>query len=147
MAIAIMCSGGDSCGMNPAIKSFVDYCYEKQEEPYFIYEGFEGLIDNKIKKAKHKDVAGILHLGGTIIKTSRSKRFFEKKYRQKAYENLKSHEIDKIIVLGGNGSFEGLHVFAQEFEISFVGIPATIDNDIYGSDYALGVDTALNVIK
>ena len=147
MAIAIMCSGGDSCGMNPAIKSFVDYCYEKQEEPYFIHEGFEGLIDNKIKKAKHKDVAGILHLGGTIIKTSRSKRFFEKKYRQKAYENLKSHEIDKIIVLGGNGSFEGLHVFAQEFEISFVGIPATIDNDIYGSDYALGVDTALNVIK
>lgn len=147
MAIAIMCSGGDSCGMNPAIKSFVDYCYEKQIEPYFIHEGFEGLIDNKIKKAKHKDVAGILHLGGTIIKTSRSKRFFEKKYRQKAYENLKSHEIDKIIVLGGNGSFEGLHVFAQEFEISFVGIPATIDNDIYGSDYALGVDTALNVIK
>lgn len=147
MAIAIMCSGGDSCGMNPAIKSFVDYCYEKQEEPYFIYEGFEGLIDNKIKKAKHKDVAGILHLGGTIIKTSRSKRFFEKKYRQKAYENLKSHKIDKIIVLGGNGSFEGLDVFAQEFEISFVGIPATIDNDIYGSDYALGVDTALNVIK
>jgi 6-phosphofructokinase 1 len=147
MAIAIMCSGGDSCGMNPAIKSFVDYCYEKQEEPYFIYEGFEGLIDNKIKKAKHKDVAGILHLGGTIIKTSRSKRFFEKKYRQKAYENLKSHDIDKIIVLGGNGSFEGLHVFAQEFEISFVGIPATIDNDIYGSDYSLGVDTALNVIK
>ena len=147
MAIAIMCSGGDSCGMNPAIKSFVDYCYEKQEEPYFIYEGFEGLIDNKIKKAKHKDVAGILHLGGTIIKTSRSKRFFEKKYRQKAYENLKSHEIDKIIVLGGNGSFEGLHVFAQEFDLSFVGIPATIDNDIYGSDYSLGVDTALNVIK
>jgi 6-phosphofructokinase 1 len=147
MAIAIMCSGGDSCGMNPAIKSFVDYCYEKELEPYFIYEGFEGLIDNKIKKAKHKDVAGILHLGGTIIKTSRSKRFFEKKYRQKAYENLKSHDIDKIIVLGGNGSFEGLHVFAQEFEISFVGIPATIDNDIYGSDYSLGVDTALNVIK
>jgi 6-phosphofructokinase 1 len=147
MAIAIMCSGGDSCGMNPAIKSFVDYCYEKELEPYFIYEGLEGLIDNKIKKAKHKDVAGILHLGGTIIKTSRSKRFFEQKYRQKAYENLKSHNIDKIIVLGGNGSFEGLHVFAQEFDISFVGIPATIDNDIYGSDYALGVDTALNIIK
>lgn len=147
MAIAIMCSGGDSCGMNPAIKSFVDYCYEKQEEPYFIYEGFEGLIDNKIKKAKHKDVAGILHLGGTIIKTSRSKRFFEQKYRQKAYENLKSHTIDKIIVLGGNGTFEGLHTFVQEFDLSFVGIPATIDNDIYGSDYALGVDTALNIIK
>uniref|UniRef100_UPI004047441E 6-phosphofructokinase n=1 Tax=Aliarcobacter sp. TaxID=2321116 RepID=UPI004047441E len=147
MAIAIMCSGGDSCGMNPAIKSFVDYAFEKGLEPYFIYDGFEGLIDNKIKKAKHKDVAGIIHLGGTIIKTSRSKRFYEKKYRQKAYENLLKHEIDKIIVLGGNGSFEGLHVFAQEFDMSFVGIPSTIDNDIYGSDYSLGVDTALNVIK
>jgi 6-phosphofructokinase 1 len=147
MAIAIMCSGGDSCGMNPAIKSFVDYAFEKGLEPYFIYEGFEGLIDNKIKKAKHKDVAGIIHRGGTIIKTSRSKRFFEKKYRQIAFENLLKHEINKIIVLGGNGSFEGLHVFAQEFDISFVGIPSTIDNDIYGSDYSLGVDTALNVIK
>jgi len=147
MAIAIMCSGGDSCGMNPAIKSFVDYSFEKGLEPYFILEGFEGLIDNKIKKAKHKDVAGIMHLGGTIIKTSRSKRFYEKKYRQIAYENLLKHQIDKIIVLGGNGSFEGLHVFAQEFDLSFVGIPATIDNDIYGSSYSLGVDTALNVIK
>ena len=147
MAIAIMCSGGDSCGMNPSIKSFVDYCYEKKLEPYFVHEGFEGLIDNKIKKAKHKDVSGILHLGGTIIKTSRSKRFLETKYRQKAYENLKSHNIDKLIVLGGNGTFKGLHTFAQEFELAFVGIPATIDNDIYGSDYSLGVDTALNVIK
>lgn len=147
MAIAIMCSGGDSCGMNPAIKSFVDYCYEKELEPYFIYEGYDGLIDNKIKKAKHKDVSGILHLGGTIIKTSRSKRFLEEKYRKIAYENLKSHNIDKLVVLGGNGTFRGLHTFAQEFDLSFVGIPATIDNDIYGSDYALGVDTALNVIK
>lgn len=147
MSIAIMCSGGDSCGMNPAIKSFVDYSYEKGLSPYFIYEGFEGLINNKIKKAKHKDVAGIIHLGGTIIKTSRSKRFYEKKFREIAYENLQKHNIDKIIILGGNGSFEGLHVFAQEFNISFIGVPATIDNDIYGSDYALGVDTALNVIK
>lgn len=146
MSIAIMCSGGDSCGMNPAIKSFVDYVYEKGLTPYFIYEGFEGLINNKIKKAKHKDVAGIMHRGGTIIKTSRSDRFYEKKYREIAYENLKKHNIDKIVILGGNGSFEGLHVFAHEFNISFVGIPTTIDNDIYGTDYCLGVDTALNVI-
>jgi len=141
-----MCSGGDSCGMNPAIKSFVDYVYEKGLTPYFIYEGFEGLINNKIKKAKHKDVAGIMHRGGTIIKTSRSDRFYEKKYREIAYNNLKEHNIDKIIILGGNGSFEGLHVFANEFNISFVGVPTTIDNDIYGTDYCLGVDTALNVI-
>ena len=147
MAIAIMCSGGDSAGMNPAIKSFVDYAYEKKLTPYFIYEGYEGLIDGKIKKAKHQDVAGIIHLGGTIIKTSRSKRFLEKKYRKQAYENLQKHNINKIIVLGGNGSFEGLNVFAKEFNISFIGIPATIDNDIAGSDYCLGVDTSLNVIK
>jgi 6-phosphofructokinase 1 len=147
MSIAIMCSGGDSCGMNPAIKSFVDYSYEKSLEPYFIYEGFEGLIDNKIKKAKHKDVAGILHLGGTIIKTSRSKRFYEKKYRQIAYENLQKHNITKLVVLGGDGSFKGLDVFSKEFDISFIGVPATIDNDIYSSDYALGVDTALNTIR
>jgi len=147
MSIAIMCSGGDSCGMNPAIKSFVDYSYEKGLEPYFIYDGFEGLIDNKIKKAQHKDVAGIIHLGGTIIKTSRSQRFFEKKYRQIAYENLQKHNITKLIVLGGDGSFRGLDVFSKEFDLSFVGVPATIDNDIYGSSYSLGVDTALNVIK
>lgn len=146
MSIAIMCSGGDSCGMNPAIKSFVDYVYEKGLTPYFIYEGFEGLINNKIKKAKHKDVAGIMHRGGTIIKTSRSNRFYEKEFREIAYKNLQKHNIDKIIILGGNGSFEGLNVFAHEFNISFVGVPTTIDNDIYGTDYCLGVDTALNVI-
>lgn len=147
MTIAIMCSGGDCAGMNPAIKSFVDYSYEKDITPYFIYEGFEGLIDGKIKKAKHENVAGIIHLGGTIIKTSRSKRFYEKKYREQAYDNLKKHNINKIVVLGGNGSFEGLNVFSKEYNISFVGVPSTIDNDIYSSDYSLGVDTSLNIIK
>lgn len=147
MTIAIMCSGGDCAGMNPAIKSFVDYSYEKGITPYFIYEGFEGLIDGKIKKAKHENVAGIIHLGGTIIKTSRSKRFYEKKYREQAYDNLKKHNINKIVVLGGNGSFEGLNVFSKEYNISFVGVPSTIDNDIYSSDYSLGVDTSLNIIK
>ena len=92
-------------------------------------------------------MAGILHLGGTIIKTSRSKRFYEKEFRQKAYDNLKKYGITKLIVLGGNGSFNALKIFSQEFDISVVGIPATIDNDIYESSYTLGVDTALNVIK
>ncbi|MFA9374414.1 MAG: 6-phosphofructokinase, partial [Poseidonibacter sp.] len=147
MTMAIMCSGGDCAGMNPAIKSFVDYSYEKGITPYFIYEGFEGLIDGKIKKAKHENVAGIIHLGGTIIKTSRSKRFYEKKYRKQAYDNLEKHNINKIVVLGGNGSFEGLNVFSKEYDISFVGVPSTIDNDIYSSDYSLGVDTSLNIIK
>lgn len=147
MPIGIMCSGGDACGMNPAIKSFVDNCYANKIEPYFIYDGFEGLIDGNIKKAFHEDVAGIMHLGGTIIRTSRSKRFYKPKYRKQAYDNLKMHNINKIVVLAGDGSFKGLNIFSKEFDISFVGIPSTIDNDIYGTDYCLGTDTSLNVIK
>jgi len=145
--IAIMCSGGDSSGMNPAIKKFVDYAYDKDLIPYFIYDGFEGLINNNIKKAKHKDVSGIIHLGGTVIRTSRSKRFYEFKNREISYNNLKRININKLIVLGGDGSFKAMNIFCQEFDISFIGIPATIDNDINGTDYCLGVDTALNVIK
>jgi len=147
MNIAIMCSGGDAAGMNPAIKSFVEHCLKNELVPYLIYDGFEGLIDGNIKKAFHEDVTGIMHLGGTIIRTSRSKRFYEPKYREIAYENLKEAEIDKIIILAGDGSIKGLDVFAQEYNISFVGIPTTIDNDIYGTNYCLGVDTSLNVIR
>jgi 6-phosphofructokinase 1 len=79
-----MCSGGDAAGMNPAIKKFVDYAHKLNQETYFIYDGLEGLIDNRIKKASHKDVAGIMHIGGTILRSSRSKRFFEYEYRQQA---------------------------------------------------------------
>ena len=147
MKLAILTSGGDSSGMNPAIKKFVEYCYEKNFEPYFIYNGLEGLIDNKIKKAKHKDVAGIIYRGGTIIRSSRSKRWFNKEYRQKAYENLKKHNIDLLIILGGDGSFRALDVFYNEFKIPFMGIPATIDNDLPLNEYTIGVDTALNVIR
>ena len=146
-AIAIMCSGGDSSGMNPAIKKFVDYAYDKGLTPYFVYDGLDGLIDGNIKKAQHKDVSGIIHLGGTVIRTSRSKKFYEFENREIAYNNLKAHNIDKLIVLGGDGSFKAMDIFCQEFDISFIGIPATIDNDINGTDYCLGVDTALNVIK
>ena len=147
MAIAIMCSGGDAPGMNPAIKKFVDYVYEKGEVPYLVYDGLEGLIDGRIQKADYQNVAGIMHLGGTIIRSSRSKRFFEYAFRVQAYENLKKHDIDALIVLGGDGSFRAMDVLHKEFDIRFVGIPTTIDNDIYGSEYCLGVDTALNVIR
>ncbi len=147
MNIAIMCSGGDAGGMNPAIKSFVENCLLNNITPYFIYDGYEGLIDGNIKKAFFEDITGIIHLGGTIIRTSRSKRFYKPKYRQIAYENLKKLNIFKIIILAGDGSFKGLEVFCKEYEVSFIGIPTTIDNDIYGTDYCLGVDTSLNVIK
>ncbi len=147
MALAIMCSGGDAPGMNPAIKKFVDYVYEKGDIPYFVYNGLEGLIDGKISKALHKDVAGILHRGGAIIRSSRSKRFYEYKYRKQAYENLKKHDIHGLVVLGGDGSFRAMDLLSDEFPLNFVGIPTTIDNDIYGTDTCLGVDTALNVIR
>jgi len=147
MSLAIMCSGGDAPGMNPAIKKFVDYAYKKGQKTYFIYEGLEGLIDNNIKEGTHKDVAGIVHIGGTIIRSSRSKRFFEYEYRAQAYENLKALDVTGIVVLGGDGSFRAMQRFSSEFDINFVGIPSTIDNDIYGTEYCLGVDTSLNVIR
>ncbi len=147
MALAIMCSGGDAPGMNPAIKKFVDYAYKKGKKTYLIYDGLEGLIDNKIKEANYKDVAGIVHIGGTIIRSSRSKRFFEYEYRKMAYENLKKNDIIGVVVLGGDGSFRAMDKFSSEFDINFVGIPSTIDNDIHGTEYCLGVDTALNVIR
>jgi len=147
MSIAIMCSGGDAPGMNPALKRFVDYAFFNKKTPYFVYNGLEGLIDDTLKKATHKDVSGILHKGGSIIGTSRSKRWYKKKYRQIAFENLKKRGIDSLIVLGGDGSFRAMDIFCKEFDIRFVGIPSTIDNDIAGSDYCLGVDTSLNVIR
>lgn len=147
MAIAIMCSGGDASGMNPALKRFVEYSKEKHEMPYFIYNGLEGLIDNQIKEANYSDVSGIITKGGTIIGSSRSQRFFEKSYRQQAFNNLQALGIDKLIVLGGDGSFRAMHAFTNEFELNTCGIPTTIDNDICGTHYCLGVDTALNTIR
>ncbi len=147
MPLAIVCSGGDAPGMNPAIKKFVDYVYEKGETPYFVYNGLEGLIDGDIALATHRDVAGIVHRGGAIIRSSRSKRFYEYKYRKIAYENLKKSGITGLVVLGGDGSFRAMQRLSEEFELNFVGIPTTIDNDIYGTDTCIGVDTALNVIR
>lgn len=147
MSIAILTSGGDCAGMNPAIKHFVDYCFDNDIQPYLIYDGLEGLIDGNIIPATHNDVAGIMHEGGTMLRSSRSKRFFEYDYRKQAYDNLEKHNITKIVILGGDGSFRALNQFYKDFGIQFVGIPATIDNDIFGTDYCLGVDTALNIIR
>jgi 6-phosphofructokinase 1 len=147
MAFAIMCSGGDAPGMNAVVKKFVDYLFDKGEEPYLIFDGLEGLIDDNIRKAERKDVAGILHRGGSIIRSSRSERFFHFEYREQAYENLKKHGIEGLVVLGGDGSFRALNRFSEDFPVNFVGIPTTIDNDIYGTEYCLGVDTALNTIR
>jgi 6-phosphofructokinase 1 len=146
--IAILCSGGDVSGMNAALKRFVEYSFAKRMTPYFIENGYEGLIDDQISKAKYSDVSGIISRGGTKIHTSRSARFMEKKYRKQAIENLHAHHITYLVVLGGDGSFKGMQKLSEESEgIGFSGIPSTIDNDIAGTEYCLGVDTALNTIK
>lgn len=145
--IAILCSGGDVSGMNPALKHFVEYSLQNSLVPYFVDDGFEGLIDNKIHQASHKKVAGIINRGGTIIGSARSKRFMDKEFREVAKKNLDALDIDMLIVLGGDGSFRGMDIFYKEHGVKFCGIPSTIDNDISGTIYCLGVDTALNVIK
>jgi len=145
--IAILCSGGDVSGMNPAIKQFVEYSLKKNLTPFFIYDGYEGLIDNNIKEASYCDVSGIITRGGTKIRSARSERFMLQEYRQIAKINLNKLNINMLIVLGGDGSFRGLDIFYKETGIKFCGIPSTIDNDINGTDYCLGVDTALNIIK
>lgn len=145
--LAIMTSGGDSAGMNPAIKCAVEYASQRGHEPFLIYDGLNGLIENKILPATRERVSGILHRGGTVLRSSRSKEFFDISFRQKAYENLKARGIEKLIVIGGDGSFRALNQFYADFGVPFAGIPATIDNDIAGTDYCLGVDTALNIIR
>ncbi|MDB2562512.1 6-phosphofructokinase [Sulfurimonas sp.] len=145
--IAILCSGGDVSGMNPALKHFVEYSIQKQLTPYFIYDGFEGLIDNNIQKVSYSDVSGIITRGGTKIGSSRSPRFMEPEYRKIAKQNLDTLNIDMLVVMGGDGSFRGMDIFYKEHGVKFCGIPSTIDNDINGTDYCLGVDTALNIIK
>lgn len=146
-SIAILCSGGDVSGMNPALKRFVEYTKEKELTPYFVYDGYEGLIDNNIKKADYSDVAGIITRGGTKIKSARSKRFMQAEFRRIAKNNLDTLSIEMLVVLGGDGSFRGLDTFYKEHGVKFCGIPSTIDNDIYGTDYCLGVNSALNIIK
>ncbi len=144
--IAIMTSGGDAAGMNPAIMAAVNRAYKLGIQPFVVYDGLEGLIDGKIKKATHELTSEMAFRGGTLLRTSRSKRFFEKKYREQAYNNLRQHSIEQLIIAGGDGSFRALNDFFNDFEVPFAGIPATIDNDIAGTDYCLGVDSAQNVI-
>lgn len=142
-----MTSGGDAAGMNPAVKCAVDYSRKKGLKPFLIRNGLRGMIDGDISEATREDVSGIMHRGGTVLRSSRSQRFFEYDYRKQAYDNLQKLGINKLIVIGGDGSFNALNQFYSDFGVPFAGIPATIDNDIPGTDYCLGVDTALNMIR
>ena len=145
--IAILTSGGDAAGMNPAVKSAADYARKKGMVPYLVDWGLRGLIEGWIKEATPDRLSGMLYRGGTALGSSRSKRFFEYEFRKQAFDNLQNFGISKLIIIGGDGSFNALNQFYVDFKVPFAGIPATIDNDISGTDYCLGVDTALNMIR
>ncbi|MDD5658890.1 MAG: 6-phosphofructokinase [Actinomycetota bacterium] len=143
--IGILTSGGDASGMNAAIRAAVRYAIYKKIEVYGYYEGFKGLIANNYKVLTNNSVGGIIDRGGTVLFTARSEEFKTKEGLLKAKNNLKENSIDALVVIGGDGSFRGARDLS-EFGVNVVGIPATIDNDIYGTDLSLGFDTALNVI-
>ena len=142
--IAVLTSGGDSPGMNACIRAVVRAGVSKGIEVFGIMRGYEGLIDGEFKSMGLRSVSNIITEGGTVLKTSRSERFLTKEGRKKAIENLERFNIDGLIVIGGNGSYTGAHILQQEWAGKIVGIPGTIDNDIAGTDYTLGADTAVN---
>ena len=144
--LAILTSGGDSAGMNPAVKCAVEYATQRGYETHLVYDGLRGLLEDNIVPATRELVSGLLHRGGTLLRSSRSPQFYELEHRRRAYENLQRRGIGNLVVIGGDGSFRALNQFYSDFGVPFAGIPATIDNDIAGTDYCLGVDTALNVI-
>ena len=144
--IAVLTSGGDSPGMNAAIRAVVRYGIYYGMEVYGIYKGYDGLIEADFEKMNRRSVADILHRGGTILKTARSDRFFDPKWRAKAAENLTQYNIGGLIVIGGNGSLTGAWEFAEETGIPVIGIPGTIDNDLAYTDTTIGFDTAVNTV-
>ncbi len=147
MKIAILCSGGDSPGMNAVIRSVVRCAYCLGHEIIGIRRGFRGLIEGEFTDLTSRDVGGILDRGGTILLSSREERFKELEYRKKAYENLKKERVEAFIVLGGEGTFRGAELIAEETGLPVIGVPCTIDNDIGGTEYCIGYDTALrNVV-
>ena len=144
--IAVLTSGGDAPGMNACIRSIVRTASNKNVEVYGIQYGYQGLIENNLKIITNKDVGNTIHIGGTILKTARSDEFRSKKGRDKAYQNLKKNNIDGLIILGGDGSLTGAKIFGDENKFPVIGIPCTIDNDLYGSDYSIGFASARETV-
>ena len=144
--IGILTSGGDAPGMNAAIRAVTRAGIYNLFNIKGIYRGFDGLIKGEIKDFTTEDVSGIITRGGTILKTARSKEFMTPEGRQKAYETCRQHGIDALIVIGGNGSLTGAWNFGVEFDFPVIGLPGTIDNDLYGTDATIGYDTTMNTI-
>ena len=144
--IGILTSGGDAPGMNAAIRAVTRAGIYNGFEIKGVYRGYEGLITDDIKPFTTENVSGIIGQGGTILKTARSKAFKTMEGRQQAYDNLVKEGIDALVVIGGNGSLTGAMMFAQEFDFCCIGLPGTIDNDLYGTDSTIGYDTTMNTI-
>ncbi len=142
--IGVLSSGGDSPGMNACIRAVVRSGIYHGLEVFGIMRGYTGMVENEIIKMESKSVANIIQRGGTILKTSRCKEFFEYEGRKKAYENLKKHGINGLVIIGGDGSFRGAQIFSSEFDIPCIGLAGTIDKDIAGTDFTIGFDTAVN---
>ncbi|HRI22088.1 MAG TPA: 6-phosphofructokinase [Panacibacter sp.] len=142
--IGVLTSGGDSPGMNAAIRAVVRTGLYYGLEVFGIYRGYNGMIEDEIVQMDSRSVANIIQRGGTILKTARSKEFYSEEGRQKAYNNLAKRGIDGLIVIGGDGSFTGAYKLSQEFGLPCIGLPGTIDKDLYGTDFTIGFDTAVN---
>lgn len=144
--IGVLTSGGDAPGMNAAVRAVVRAGIAQGLEVKAIYRGYRGLIDGEVKTFTTQDVSGVIPRGGTIIKSARCPEFKEPEGRKQAYETLQREHIDALIVIGGDGTFTGGRALAQEFDVPVIGIPGTIDNDLWGTDATIGYDTALNTI-
>ena len=144
--IGILTSGGDAPGMNAAIRAVTRSAIYNGLQVKGIYRGYRGLVTNEIKDFKSEDVSNIVQRGGTILKTARCKEFTTPEGRKQAYDNMKAHGIDALVVIGGDGSLTGARIFAEEYDVTCIGLPGTIDNDLFGTDTTIGYDTALNTI-
>ena len=142
--IGVLTSGGDSPGMNAAIRAVVRTALYYGLDVFGVYRGYNGMIEDDIVQMNSRSVANIIQRGGTILKTARSREFYNEEGRKKAYNNLAKRGIDGLVVIGGDGSFTGAYKLSQEFGIPCVGIPGTIDKDLYGTDFTIGFDTAVN---
>lgn len=144
--VAVLTSGGDAPGMNAAIRAVVRACAYHKIECVGVFRGLQGLIEGDFKEMGPRSVKNIINRGGTMLKSARSEGFRTKDGRSQAYKNLKNAQIDALVAIGGDGTFTGATIFNEEFNYPIVGIPGTIDNDISGTDYTIGYDTALNTV-
>ena len=143
--IGVLTSGGDAPGMNAAIRSVVRTCAYHKIDCVGIYRGYEGMIEGDFKSLDARSVNYIINKGGTFLKTARSKKFRTKAGRRLAYDQLKKKNVDALVLIGGDGTFTGGLIFNKEFNFPIIGIPGTIDNDISGTNYTVGYDSAINL--